>query len=67
MKVAVLEEGPGAREQRRREQSAAKVAQDNRRQEFEAAAEQARRARHVPPSERAFVKRYFRALLQERR
>lgn len=36
-------------------------------QEFERAAEAALRSRHVPPAERAFVRRWFRSLQEERR
>lgn len=67
MKVVVVEQGETARTQEKRKQAATGTPQEDRRPEFEAAAEQALRARHVPRSERPFVKRYFQALLEERR
>ncbi|MEE2886659.1 MAG: hypothetical protein VX951_04435 [Planctomycetota bacterium] len=67
MKVAVVEQGEGSRNKTRRQQIGTSTSQEDRRPEFEAAAERALRARHVPRSERPFVKRYFKALLEERR
>lgn len=40
---------------------------EQRRREFEAAAEEALRSRHLPASERGFVRRYFTELLKDRR
>lgn len=67
MKVAVVEQGDAPRANTRRQQSTSAVAQEDRQPEFQAAAERALRDRHVPRSERSFVKRYFEALLGERR
>jgi hypothetical protein len=66
MKVAVVEQGGGGQVKRPRPKISTSIRPDDRRPEFEAAAENALRARHVPKSERGFVKRYFEALLKER-
>ena len=65
-KVAVVEDVADPATQKAQEE-AAKKRRAERRREFEAAAEQALRMRHVPPSERPFVKRYFAELLKEAR
>ena len=66
MKVAVVEQGGGVQVKTPRPKVSTLARPKDRRPEFEAAAENARRARHVPKSERGFVKRYFEALLKER-
>ncbi len=66
MKVAVVEQGGGVQVKAQRPKVSTLARPEDRRLEFEAAAENARRARHVPKSERGFVKRYFEALLKER-
>ena len=64
-RVAVIDDPGGAGSGAQR--SRGEQTPEERRLEFEAAAEQALRSRHLPASERVFVRRYFTELLKDRR